>query len=50
MNDAGEAQLHLLDYWRILRLRASLVTLVLLVVMTTFGVTISFLPRSISRR
>lgn len=45
MNDASEAKLHFLDYWRTIRLRAGLIALAFLLVMITAGVTVYFLPR-----
>jgi succinoglycan biosynthesis transport protein ExoP len=45
MNDSNEVTIHLLDYWRVLKARASLVALVLLAVLTTAGITIFFMPR-----
>jgi len=45
MNDATEVKLHFLDYWRIIRARAGLITLTFLLVLITAGVTTYFLPR-----
>ncbi len=45
MNDTSEVKLHFLDYWRTIRVRAGLITLVFLLVMVTAGVTTYFLPR-----
>ena len=45
MNDASEVKLHFLDYWRIIKVRAGLITLAFLLVMITAGVTTYFLPR-----
>ena len=45
MNDASEVKLHFLDYWRIIKVRAGLITLAFLVVMVRPGYT-DFLPRS----
>lgn len=40
-----EAKLHFLDYWRVIRLRLPIITLVFLLVVVTAGVTTYFLPR-----
>ncbi|MHA3772757.1 GumC family protein [Verrucomicrobiota bacterium sgz303538] len=45
MIDSSEVKLHFLDYWRVVRVRAGLITLVFLLVMITAGVTTYFLPR-----
>ena len=45
MNDANEVKLHFLDYWRVIRVRSSLVLLTFLLVMVTASVTTYFLPR-----
>ena len=45
MIETSEVKLHFLDYWRVVRVRAGLITLVFLLVMTTAGVTTYFLPR-----
>jgi polysaccharide biosynthesis transport protein len=45
MIDSSEVKLHFLDYWRVIRMRAGLITLVFLLVMITAGVTTYFMPR-----
>ncbi len=45
MIENSEVKLHFLDYWRVVRVRAGLITLVFLLVMTTAGVVTYFLPR-----
>ncbi len=45
MIDSSEVKLHFLDYWRVIRVRAGLITLVFLLVMITAGVTTYFMPR-----
>jgi succinoglycan biosynthesis transport protein ExoP len=45
MIDSSEVKLHFLDYWRVIKVRAGLITLVFLLVMITAGVTTYFLPR-----
>ncbi len=45
MIETSEVKLHFLDYWRVVRVRAGLITLVFLLVMITAGVTTYFLPR-----
>lgn len=45
MIDSSEVKLHFLDYWRVIRVRMGLITLVFLLVMITAGVTTYFLPR-----
>lgn len=45
MTDTGEAKLHFLDYWRVIRVRWGIITLVFLLVLITAGVTTYFLPR-----
>ena len=43
--DSNEIQLHLLDYWRVIRIRLPLIVLVFLLVVITTGVVTYFLPR-----
>lgn len=43
--DNNEVKLHFLDYWRVVKVRAGLITLVFLLVMVTAGVVTYFLPR-----
>ncbi len=45
INESTEVRLHFLDYWRIIKVRAGLITLAFLLVMVTAGVTTYFLPR-----
>ncbi|MES2569295.1 MAG: polysaccharide biosynthesis tyrosine autokinase [Verrucomicrobiota bacterium] len=45
MNDASDVKLHFLDYWRIIRVRAGLISLAFLLVMMTASVVVWFLPR-----
>jgi polysaccharide biosynthesis transport protein len=45
MTESNEVKLHFLDYWRVIKVRAGLITLVFLLVMVTAGVTVYFLPR-----
>ncbi len=45
MIDSSEVKLHFLDYWRVIRVRAGLITLVFLLVMITAGVVTYFVPR-----
>ncbi len=45
MIESGEVKLHFLDYWRVVRVRLGLITLVFLLVMVTAGVTVYFMPR-----
>jgi capsular exopolysaccharide synthesis family protein len=45
MIESSEVKLHFLDYWRVVKMRAGLITLVFLLVMITAGVTTYFLPR-----
>lgn len=45
MNDSSEVKLHFLDYWRVLRARAGIVTLTFLLVMITAAITTYFVPR-----
>ena len=42
---SGEIQLHLLDYWRVIRVRLPLIILVFLLVVITAGVATYFTPR-----
>ncbi len=43
--DSNEIQLHLVDYWRVIRIRLPLIVLVFLLVVITTGVITYFLPR-----
>ena len=43
--DSNEIQLHLVDYWRVIRIRLPLIVLVFLLVVITTGVVTYFLPR-----
>lgn len=43
--DSNEVKLHFLDYWRVIRVRWALITLVFLLVLVSTGVTVIFLPR-----
>lgn len=43
--DTGEVQLHLLDYWRVIRVRLPLIILVFLLVVITAGVATYLTPR-----
>lgn len=43
--DGGELQLHLLDYWRVIRVRMPLIILVFLLVVITAGVATYFIPK-----
>jgi|694.fasta_scaffold104141_2 capsular exopolysaccharide synthesis family protein len=43
--DSGEMQLHLLDYWRVIRVRLPLIILVFLLVVITAGVATYLTPR-----
>ena len=43
--DSNEAQLHFLDYWRVIRIRFPLIVLVFLLVVITTGVVTYFLPK-----
>ncbi len=43
--DSNEIQLHLVDYWRVIRIRFPLILLVFLLVVITAGVVTYFLPR-----
>ena len=45
MAEAGEVQLHFLDYWRVIKVRFGIILLAFLLVVITAGVTIYFLPR-----
>jgi polysaccharide biosynthesis transport protein len=45
MNTAQEAKLHLLDYWRVIRVRLGLVVLIFLLVLISVGVTTFLLPK-----
>ncbi|HRJ70612.1 MAG TPA: polysaccharide biosynthesis tyrosine autokinase [Terrimicrobiaceae bacterium] len=44
-NDAGELQLHFLDYWRVVRVRMPLIILVFLLVVITAGVATYLMPK-----
>ncbi len=44
-SDSNEIQLHLVDYWRVIRIRLPLIVLVFLLVVITTGVVTYFLPR-----
>jgi len=44
-NAVQEAQLHFLDYWRVIRLRLPIIVLTFLLVVITAGITTYFLPR-----
>ena len=43
--DTGEIKLHLLDYWRVVRVRLPLIILVFLLVVITAGVSTYLTPR-----
>jgi len=43
--ESNELQLHFLDYWRVIRIRFPLITLVFLLVVITTGVVTYFLPK-----
>ena len=43
--DSGEVKLHILDYWRVIRVRLPLIILVFLLVVITAGVTTYLTPR-----
>ncbi len=45
MNNPQEAKLHLLDYWRVIRIRLGLVALIFLLVVITVGVTTFLMPK-----
>ena len=45
MNDTSEVKLHFLDYWRVIRVRWSILVIAFLLVVVTAGVTCFFLPR-----
>lgn len=45
MAEAGEAQLHFLDYWRVIKVRFGIIMLAFLLVVITAAVTVYFLPR-----
>lgn len=45
MKEADEVRLHFLDYWRVLRVRAGIITLAFLLVVITAGVYTYFAPR-----
>ncbi len=45
MNENNEATLHFLDYWRVIKLRWTLILIVFLLVTIVAGVTCYFLPR-----
>lgn len=45
MTDSTEVKLHFLDYWRVIKARAGIITLTFLLTMITAGVTVYFLPR-----
>ncbi len=45
MADTGEAQLHFLDYWRVIKVRFGIILLAFLLVVVTAAVTVAFLPR-----
>lgn len=48
MSEAGEAKLHFLDYWRVIRVRWGIILLVFLLVMITATVTTYFMPKKYS--
>src|SRR4051794_8590048 len=43
--DTSEVKLHFLNYWRVIRVRWGLITLVFLMVVISAAVTVSFLPK-----
>lgn len=45
MIESAEVKLHFLDYWRVIKMRLGLISLVFLLIMITAGVTTYFLPR-----
>ena len=45
MNDSSEVKLHFLDYWRVVKVRWAILTIIFLLVVVTAGVTCYFLPR-----
>ncbi len=45
MTETSEVKLHFLDYWKVIKQRAGLITLVFLLVMVTAGITTYFMPR-----
>jgi succinoglycan biosynthesis transport protein ExoP len=45
MNTPQEAKLHLLDYWRVIRIRLGLVALIFLLVVITVGITTFLMPK-----
>lgn len=45
MNDSSEVKIHFLDYWRVVKVRWPIITIVFLLVVVSAGVTCYFLPR-----
>src|SRR4051794_7324506 len=43
--DSNEVKLHFLDYWRVIRVRWGLISLVFFMVLVSAGVTVTFLPK-----